>query len=312
MYSVVSLFSGCGGMDLGFQGDFSFLSKKYKKNKFDIVWSNDFNQHACNVFKHNFNKKIVYGDILKIIKLKNKTPLHLKNIDCVIGGFPCQDFSLAGKREGLNVARGNLYKIFINVVSNLQPKIFIAENVKGLVFHNKGKTLKKIISDFKNLGYKIEWKLFHCADYGVPQNRERIIIVGTKNKKKFKFPEPKLKKEAWISSSEAIADLEDLSEGEMDTHFWSKAKKNKGQGNTVINKKKIAPTMRAEHHGNIEFHYSGKRRLSAREVARIQTFPDSFKFICSTSQAYRQIGNAVPPVFAWHIANSVQGYLCTT
>jgi len=149
------------------------------------------------------------------------------------------------------------------------------------------------------------------ADYEVPQKRERVVIVGTKKDllPKFKFPKPVLKKDHWISLSEAIGDLEEVTEGKEINHYWSKAKKNKGQGNNAVQKNSPGPTMRAEHHGNIEFHWNGKRRLSAREAARIQSFPDDFIFYPSTSSAYKQIGNAVPPVFAWFIAKEIDNFL---
>ncbi len=225
----------------------------------------------------------------------------------VIGGFPCQDFSIAGKRKGTQTKRGKLYKSFIEVVELLQPKIFLAENVKGILSIKSGSVIKKIISDFEKIGYKVEYKLFHVADFGIPQNRERVLMVGVKNGAgNFIFPKPKTKKR--LSVGQVIQDLEHLPEGAIHNHFWSKARKNSGQGNTRINKNKIAPTMRAEHHGNIEYHWNKRRRLSAREAARIQSFPDNFIFYPSTSQAYRQIGNAVPPVMGWHMAKAMENF----
>jgi len=161
------------------------------------------------------------------------------------------------------------------------------------------------------LGYHVEPRLYLAADYEVPQMRERVIIVGTRKDKlpPFKHPKKKLNQENWIPVKEAIKDLEHLNEGDFVNHFWSKAKKNRGQGNNSIDANKPSPTMRAEHHGNIEYHWNGTRRLSAREAARIQSFPDDFVFLPSTSSAYRQIGNAVPPVMAWHIAASVENFL---
>ena len=154
----------------------------------------------------------------------------------------------------------------------------------------------------------------HAANYGVPQTRERVIIVGTIKGKLPKFenedyPKELFSKENWIPLKKAIGDLEKLEEGGFDNHFWSKAKKNNGQGNNIVSALKPGPTMRTEHHGNIEYHYNGKRRLSAREAARIQSFPDDFIFFPSTSSAYKQVGNAVPPVMAWHIATAIQKFL---
>ena len=315
-YTLVSLFAGCGGLDLGFTGGFEVLNKKYAKRNFDLTWANDFEKNACLTFSKYFNKEIVCADIVEVLKgnypdlFSNKMP---KKADVVIGGFPCQDFSLAGKRRGFNSKRGNLYQSMVEVVRRLEPALFIAENVKGLLSMNGGDAIETIKKDFAKLGYNVEYKLFHVADYGVPQNRERVIIVGTSKKKKmppFVFPKPIHTKDKWISVGEAIKDLEKIEENSFPNHSWSRAKMFEGtQGNSIINKDKIAPTMRAEHHGNIEWHWNKKRRLSAREAARIQTFPDDFIFYPSTSSAYKQIGNAVPPVFGWHIAKAVEDYL---
>lgn len=196
-----------------------------------------------------------------------------------------------------------------NVIKQVRPKLFLAENVKGLLTIDNGNAIKTIINDFEELGYNIAYKLLKVSDFGVPQKRERVIIIGTKKDilPIFNFDKIKLKTSCHIY--DAIKDLENYPEGTIKNHMWSKAKKNNGQGNSIVNKNDFAPTMRAEHHGNIEFHYNGSRRLSAREAARIQSFPDDFLFYPSTSSAYKQIGNAVPPVFAWHIALAIQSFL---
>lgn len=315
-HRLVSLFAGCGGLDLGFTGGFEVLGKKYSKRNFELLWANDFEKNACLTFSKYFKKDIVCADIVEVLNGNHQelfsSPLP-KNADVVIGGFPCQDFSLAGKRRGFNSKRGNLYQSMVEVVKRLEPAVFIAENVKGLLSMNNGGAIETIKKDFAALGYNVEYKLFHVADYGVPQNRERVIIVGTSKKKNlppFVFPKPTHTKDNWVSVGEAIADLENIKENEFPNHSWSKAKMFVGtQGNSIINKEKIGPTMRAEHHGNIEWHWNKKRRLSAREAARIQTFPDDFIFYPSTSSAYKQIGNAVPPAFGWHIAKAVEDYL---
>lgn len=315
-YSVISLFSGCGGLDLGFVGDFSFLGKKYSKRNFDIIWSNDFDKNACLTYEKNFNKKIIHGDITQIVAgiLPNSFSKPLpKRADIVLGGFPCQDFSIAGKRRGFNTKRGNLYKSMVEVIKKTKPILFLAENVRGLLNINNGTAIEIIKKDFEAIGYDVEYRLFHVANYGVPENRERVIIIGLNKDMKlppFEFAKPTHSKEKWITAEKAISDLEKKNEGEIANHFWSKAKHFPGtQGNSKISKDKIAPTMRAEHHGNIEYHWNGKRRLSAREAARIQSFPDNFIFMPSTSSAYRQIGNAVPPVFSWHLAKAIENFL---
>jgi len=313
-YSIVSLFSGCGGLDLGFSGGFEFLGKKYSKRNFETIWANDFDESSCQTYRKYFNHDIVCGDIVKILKKKHSRmfdqPLPQK-ADVVLGGFPCQDFSHAGKREGFNGRRGLLYQSMMKVVEKTRPVLFVAENVKGLLTMNNGEAIEIIKKDFESLGYNVVYKLLHSADYGVPQTRERVVIVGTKKGKlpEFKHPNPTHDKTNWVPLKKAIGDLENISEGEIPNHYWSKAKKNNGQGNTVVSPDKPGPTMRTEHHGNIEWHWNGKRRLSAREAARIQTFPDDFIFYPSTSQAYRQVGNAVPPLMAWHVAKAVEKFL---
>lgn len=302
-YSITSLFSGCGGLDLGFHGGFKFLQKNYARLKFDTIYANDIDKKACITFQKNFHKNIVCSDINSL------DITTLKKSDVVIGGFPCQDFSHAGKRLGFDSKRGTLYKSMCNVINQIKPKVFLAENVKGLLTINNGNAIKTIIKDFGNLGYNITYKLLKVSDFEVPQKRERVIIIGTRKDilPKFNFDKIKHKKAGNVYN--AINDISNYDEGFIENHKWSKAKMNKGQGNSVIDKNDFAPTMRAEHHGNIEFHYDGNRRLSAREAARIQSFPDDFIFYPSTSSAYKQIGNAVPPVFAWHIASAIQQFL---
>lgn len=314
-YTVVSLFTGCGGLDLGFTGGFSFLNKKYLKRNFEIKWANDVDEPACESFRKYFKHEIICGDITEILRDKYSATLFDRSLpehaDVVLGGFPCQDFSHAGKREGFEGKRGKLYRSMMEVVKRTNPLVFVAENVKGLLTMNQGGAIKTIVKDFESLGYHVRYKLLLAANYEVPQMRERVIIVGTRKDflPPFEHPEPILTRDKWVNLKEAIGDLEKVKEGGLPNHFWSKAKKNKGQGNNLVSADKPGPTMRTEHHGNIEYHWNGKRRLSAREAARIQSFPDDFIFLPSTSSAYKQIGNAVPPVLAWHIANAVENFL---
>lgn len=326
-YTVVSLFSGCGGLDLGISGGFCYLGKDYNKNPFKIIWANDINEKATKTLKLNFpNTHVICGDIVNILDNNRQNDSLFDNdfklpkyADIVIGGFPCQDFSLAGKRKGLHVQRGQLYQSMAKTIKQLKPKLFLAENVKGLISWENGLAIKTITDDFTKLGYEVKYKLFNAADYGVPQTRERVIIIGIRNdiKAKFCWPAPthsadlNANLKPWVTIKEAIGDLEDDHiHNSLPNSGYSKAKLCQGkQGNTITKANKPAPTMRAEHHGNIEFHYSLPRRLSAREAARIQTFPDDFEFIKSTTDAYRQVGNAVAPVFAWHLAQMLKDIL---
>jgi len=315
-YSIISLFAGCGGLDLGFMGGFTSLGKNYSKRKFEISWANEIDKDFAKTYREYFKHDIVVDDIRNILYGGSSLPLNPlpEKIDIVLGGFPCQDFSHAGKRRGFENAngRGLLYKSMIEVIKRTRPSLFIAENVKGLLTMNKGEAVKIINEDFAKEGYYVSMNLYHAAEHGVPQTRERVIIVGTRKDilPKFEHNLSKLPKNQWKKLREAIGDLENIPEGGAPNHYWSKARLFPGtQGNTIVSPDKPGPTMRAEHHGNIEFHWNGKRRLSAREAARIQTFPDDFIFYPSTSSAYKQIGNAVPPVLAWHIAGTIQEFL---
>jgi DNA (cytosine-5)-methyltransferase 1 len=296
--SVVSLFSGCGGMDLGFSGGFEFLGKSYSKMPFDIIWANDLNSAACRTYKKNIGEHIIEGDIWKAM---DEMPLEA---DVVIGGFPCQDISINGKGAGVDGKRSGLYRAMVEVVSRIRPKIFVAENVKGLLMKHNEKSLKQILTDFRALGYDVTYQLYNAADYGVPQTRERVFIVGTRSDIN-KFTPPAPTRDKHITSQEAIGDLETTELNESFNHIWSFANKSSDQGNRKLKADRPGYTIRAECHGNIQFHYALPRRISMREAARFQSFPDNFIFDSKLRETERQVGNAVPPVLAWHMANAV-------
>lgn len=293
-HKVVSLFSGCGGMDIGFMGGFDFLGRKYNAMPFEFAWANDVSAAACDNYRHNLKHNIDCNDIAKV------DIADIPPADVVLGGFPCQDFSIAGKRRGFDSDRGRLYQFMVDVVKHCQPQLFVAENVKGLL--TIPGALDIIKADFESIGYIVDWRLLNAADYAVPQNRERVLIVGTKEHISLNWP---ISESKTISAEQALKDLENLEWEELNGHVWSKAKKTTGQGQKPIKADHPSVTIRAEHHGNIEYHYSLPRRLSVREAARLQSFPDSFEFIRNASESYRQVGNAVPPVMAWHVAKMV-------
>lgn len=299
-YKVVSLFSGCGGMDLGFEGGFNFLNKRYPKNKLEVIWANDIDKPSCKTFFYNFKKQCSIGDI------KNISSDKIPDADIIIGGFPCQDFSVAGKRRGMDTERGKLFFQMLRIVKDKKPKAFVAENVKGLTNIKNGDVLDLIKEEFRKIGYDVDHNLYKAYEYGVPQLRERVFIVGIRKDLKKTFKVPKKAKKI-ITAKEAIDDLwgKEHTDSIPNQNQYSKAKKSKGQGNNQIKKDRPGPTIRAEHHGNIEFHYKDWRRLTVRECARIQSFPDNFVFPESASASYKQIGNAVPPVLAWHIAKAL-------
>ena len=181
------------------------------------------------------------------------------------------------------------------------------ENVKGLLMRHHTESLKKVLTDFSSLGYNVTYKLYNSADFGVPQTRERVIIVGTLPEiKDFCHPEPILDKESYITAKEAIHDLKDLNEDASFNHIWSRANRSPGQGDRRLIADRAGYTIRAECHGNIQWHYELPRRISMREAARIQSFPDEFVFNSKLRETERQVGNAVPPVMAWHIAKAVK------
>lgn len=305
-HKVISMFSGCGGMDVGFKGGFESLGKTYDSLPFEIIWANDNSAAACKTYKHNLGDHIHEGDIWKQLA---SLPKHA---DVIVGGFPCQDVSINGNRNLLNGNRTSLYTAMVEAVRRVQPKVFVAENVKGLLMKYGERPLQKIIGDFEALGYNVTHKLYLAANYGVPQMRERIFIVGThkrKRVKKFVHPDPVLTQSEWINAKEAIDDLALLSESWDNSHVWSKAEISPEQGNRQVKANRPSPTIRAECHGNIQFHYEQPRRISMREAARIQSFPDSFKFLSKLRETERQVGNAVPPVLAWYVAKAVRDCL---
>ncbi len=306
-YRVVSLFAGCGGLDLGMHGGFTALGRRYPKNRFRVVYANDIDPNATLTYAENLSSLIVTGDVWDCLD----DPVLPPSADVVLGGFPCQDFSHAGKRRGFESERGQLYKAMSKAVRQLSPALFLAENVKGLLTMDDGAAIAAITRAFARAGYHVTYRLYNAADFGVPQRRERVVIIGTRKDllPAFEMPDPPLDESGWVALRDAIGDLAPLPEGAVPNHYWSRAKRNAGQGNGIVDPDRPGPTMRAEHHGNIEYHWSGKRRLSAREAARIQSFPDAFIFHPSTSAAYKQIGNAVPPVLAWHIARAIQRFL---
>ncbi|GAA0608130.1 DNA cytosine methyltransferase [Paenochrobactrum glaciei] len=300
-YKVVSMFSGCGGMDLGFLGGFNSLGVAYKKRPFEIIWANDLNAYACATYKHNLQHNIHIGNIWDHIDSMPST------CDVLIGGFPCQDISINGKRAGVAGARSGLYRAMVEAVDNMKPKMFIAENVRGLLFKYNKDSLEKVISDFSSLGYKVSYRLYNAANFGIPQGRERVLIVGVLDDViEFDPPKETFTKDQWISSKSAIDDLCQLDIDPEFSHIWSLAAKTTDQGARVLDPNKPAPTVRAECHGNNPFHYSLPRRVSMRESARFQSFPDSFIFKARLRETERMIGNAVPPVLAWHLSGAVE------
>lgn len=303
---VVSLFSGAGGLDLGF-----------KMAGHEIVWANDNFPEAVETYKANLGEHIICEDIYKIDVSK------IPDCDIVIGGFPCQGFSIANMKRHADDQRNELYKMLIKVIVAKQPKFFVAENVKGILSLEHGKVIEMIMNDFNSIGYKAKYRVLNAADYGVPQLRNRVIIVGVRNDIKFEYEYPApthnadgsngLKK--WISVSEALKDIPDPDlPNNFFNHTYSKFKlKFNGYiGNRAINPDKPAPTVTArgdDKGGVVVLHHpSNKRRMTCRELATIQSFPLDYEFKGNRSSVYRQIGNAVPPLLGKAVAEQFNLY----
>ena len=403
---VLSLFSGCGGMDLGIEGGFAVLKKsvnkkvhpdwkvtevdenwvKLSRTRFQTVFANDIKDAAKSAWVNYFEKRgtdvatYCLDSIVDLVKneKENQIGIFPKNIDIVTGGFPCQDFSVAGKRLGFDSDkghngkrvvdeaatienRGNLYMWMREVIALTTPKLFIAENVKGLT---NLKNAKEIIeSDFASVcdgGYLVvPAKVLNSAEYGVPQGRERVIFFGFKKDELTEQAVHELSQNVisplynpypikthsltgkkmgdlcpFVTTQDAMVGLEEPNvTADKNQKSYSKAKYmgKHCQGQQEIDLDGVGPTIRSEHHGNIEYRrlsaeHGGthaeelqqglkERRLTIRECARIQTFPDDYNFIVpakddnksvSASEAYKIIGNAVPPLLAYNIAKRIE------
>lgn len=295
---VISLFSGAGGLDLGL-----------KQAGHDIIWANDFDKNAVETYRHNIGTHIVCNDI------KNIDISTIPSADVVIGGFPCQGFSQANRFRMLDDERNHLYKFFYNIIKEKQPMFFIAENVKGILSLGKGEAIKQIVSDFENAGYKTDLHLVNMANYGVPETRQRVIIVGQRidlaTEWLFHFPKETHSKDGkdglhkWVSIKEAIDRFPDPDmPNDTPNHEYSKYKVEYRDytAHRRTDPNSPSPTILARGNGGGGVcaipHYNGQRRLTVRESAAVQTFPDDFIFFGSRGACYRQIGNAVPVMFA--------------
>ena len=294
---IISLFSGAGGLDLGLiqAGN-------------DIVWANDIDKDAVATYRENIGNHIVCDDI------KNIDIASLPDAEVVVGGFPCQGFSLANRLRALEDDRNQLYKFFYNTIKTKQPKFFIAENVKGILSLGKGDAIKQILSDFEGAGYVTTVNLVNMADYGVPQTRQRVLIIGQRKdlgaEMLFQFPKPNHSKDGnelpkWVSIKDAIDHFPDPDkENNVVNHIYSayKVEYRNFTGHRQTDPDKPSPTILARGNGKGGVcaipHYNGMRRLSIRESASVQTFPENFHFVGSMNACYRQIGNAVPVRFA--------------
>lgn len=302
IFEVVSLFSGCGGMDLGIMGGFHFNGVNYKRNPFQVIAANDINKAACRTYERNLGEDIFCGDIRDYLS-------KLPQADVIIGGFPCQDISVNNRRgTGVKGARSGLYKLMAEAVERYQPAAFVAENVRGLLMRHNKESLRAVIDDFSSLGYHVSYSLYNAADYGVPQTRERVFIFGSKYEPVVGPAATHLPNER-VSADAVLDNLINRPRDPYFSHIWSEAKRSPDQGDRILKRGRPGYTIRAECHGNIQWHYELNRRISMREAARLQSFPDSFLFECGIRETERELGNAVPPVLAWHMSRSLSDHL---
>jgi DNA (cytosine-5)-methyltransferase 1 len=340
--TVIDLFSGCGGLSYG------FIEAGY-----DVVLGIDHWKDAITTFENSHkNSKGLVADLFIETPKQISKKTGVTDIDVIIGGPPCQGFSIAGKRI-VNDERNKLYKAFVSFVEFYKPKAFLMENVPNIVSMGQGIVKDNIIKDFEKLGYKVVYKVLMASEYGVPQNRKRAFFVGTRNNKEFAFPTPKTT--ALVSAKEAISDLpersipdgtgyniipkskyqEEIREGskgifnhEITNHSEQTIEiismvpdggnyknlplslqktRNVNIAWTRLNSKKPSFTIDTGHRHH--FHYKYNRIPTVRESARIQSFPDSFIFLGSKTSQYKQVGNAVPPLLAKHLAIQLKQYL---
>ena len=312
---VISLFCGCGGMDLGLIGGFEYLGKIYKANPFHIISAIDNDKYSAEIYNDNFSHQCEIGDVRDI------NINALPSFDLLLGGFPCQSFSISAQnppRLGYNDEKGMLFFEMVKILKTKQPRFFIAENVKGLLSANKKQAFPMIIKEFESAGYKVKHQLLNASDFSIPQKRERVIIMGFRDNidyEKFQFPEP-----ITISKKVPLKAVLDIQANSDNKWYFSeravagmlavREKMNKGRAQNIDEPCNTISSHLAKVSLNstdpvllIDGNY---RRFTPKECASIQSFPDSFNLdSVSDGRQYKAIGNAVPPVLMWHITKSL-------
>lgn len=294
---LIDLFAGIGGIRLGFQDFFG-----------ECVFASEWDKYAQRTYEANFKHK-PSGDINEINL--NEIPYF----DILLAGFPCQPFSMAGLKKGFNDTRANSFFKILEIIRHHKPKIIFLENVKGLTFHNHGESFKLIIESLKDQGYYIYYKILNAKDFGLPQNRERIYIVGFLDNLEFEFPK----------ASNLNTKVNDILDGVVEKKYtisdriWAghqrrkieNNKKGNGFGYCIVNRDSTyTRTITARYGADgseilIEQKGENPRKLTPREAARLQGFPDTFVFPISDTQAYRQIGNSVAVPVVRSIAKQI-------
>lgn len=324
-YSSVELFAGAGGLALGLE-----------QAGFEVKCLVEFEKYACETLRMNrpcWN--VIEEDIVKIAEtgINKYLPTDCEEIDFVSGGYPCQAFSYAGKKLGLEDVRGTMFFYFARIVEELRPKVFLAENVRGLLTHDGGRTLRTMLDIYQSMGYRVETHLMHAVDYGVAQKRERLIIVGVRNdlSARYRLPKPYSKKlvlrdvlkdvpvsegEKYPPKKERILKLvppggywrdlpDNLAREYMGKSYFS------GGGRTGMARRIswdepcLTLTCSPAQKQTERCHPDETRPFTVREYARIQSFPDDWQFAGGLSAQYKQIGNAVPVELAKAIGLSL-------
>ena len=303
--NIASFFSGAGGMDLGF-----------RNAGFDIIWSNEFDKTIWETHEKNFPESEL--DKRSITDIKSK---DVPDVDGIIGGPPCQSWSIAGAKKGIKDKRGQLFYDFIRILEQKQPKFFVAENVQGMLSPRNEEALKNIKEMFENIGYTLSVELLDAWDYNVPQNRKRVFFVGYRKdlKKDFIFPEKDKRKPVLKDALKNIPKLNnEYFEGSYSSMYMSRNRVRKYDEPSFTIQASgrhcpihpQAPTMELVSKDVRRFKVDKEdlyRRFSVREIARIQTFPDDFKFYYNKIETgYKMIGNAVPVNLAYAIANKIR------
>lgn len=312
---VASFFCGLGGLDLGLIGGFTYLGKEYGRLPFTIEYAVDSDPYCSQIYNDNFQHKCLVADV-RDIKAD-----ALPYFDLLAGGFPCQSFSISAQnppRLGYKDERGMLFFEMVRILKERKPRFFIAENVKGLVSANRGKAFPMILTEFSNAGYKVKWAILNAYEYGVPQKRERVFLVGFRDYTDylhFSFPQPIKENDRKVLAD--VVRIEDnnnellyFSQRAIDGMLAVRGKMNKGR----VQKLNEPCNTISAHLSKVSLNSTDPvlmigerfRRFSPREAALIQSFPEEFQLSgVSQGRQYKAIGNAVPPVMMWHIAKAL-------
>ena len=318
---VVSLFCGAGGADLGLLGDFSYLQQHFNKHNTQIVHASDIDAKAVQTYNANFGHQAVCADVTTLSFSKGYA-------DIVVGGFPCQNFSTVNPTKDPENKDNQLFWELSRVVDEIRPKVFIGENVKGFSTLKKGKYLNMAIQEFERLGYTVKWKLLNASHFGIPQLRERVFMIGVRSDlpyhENFCFPSPThgVDLKPIVPLKSVLIDHDTVGEKYYFSERAVRGAKNSRSGmKKAVHQDENGPCLTITSHlAKVSLNSRDPvllvdpkneryRRFSPLEAARIQSFPDTFEFIGSQAAAYRQIGNAVPPVVMWHLMTSIHDTL---